>query len=102
MRILYFSMQGHTAAQFVENDAEAERLYEEAAKALANHAGLSSESRPQTYELVVSDGTRETFRLAGMSRIALAIPSLPGWLRDFHVETRRQARLIELESDRLK
>lgn len=97
MRILIFQMQGYNTLQFIENDAEAERLYAEAAGALADHETLPYKQR-QTYEMVVSDGSRVTFRLADLRSVSLVIPDFPRWLKDYHVGMKRREGIVAREA----
>jgi hypothetical protein len=95
MRMLQFNMLGSVATQYVESDEEAARLYGAASQALSGYRPLFRNEGDETWELVVSDGSRQTFRLDKLASVTLTEPALPDWLREFYVESKRRALQIE-------
>lgn len=89
MRILQFNMMGSVMTQCVESDEEAARLYGEASQALKTYRPGFRNECEETWELVVSDGTRETFRLDKLASVVLVSPGMPPWLRKFNIENER-------------
>jgi hypothetical protein len=101
MRILRFDMMGVTMTQYIESDEEAARLYGEASQALKSYQPIFRNEGEEAWELVASDGTRQTIRLDKLAIVTLTPPDLPGWLREFHVENERRGLEIKAAAQAL-
>jgi hypothetical protein len=89
MRLLQMDLLNGTRTQYIENDEEAEQLYAGLAKALAEYSAFRN-AEGEIYELIVSDGTKQTIRLDKLCAVSLVTTDLPDWLKSFHVENERR------------
>lgn len=84
MRALQMTLLGSMSTQYIENNEEAEKLYADLSKALTKYTAFRN-TDGETFELILTDGTKQTVRLDKLCSVTICEPCFPDWLKDHFV-----------------